>query len=153
MYVHTCILYACMYMCTYVRMYMCTSADQHVHSGSQFLHVLHEHDELSLVFLHSPPLPLFPPLSLSPSPSTHARFVDFDGTEDAGIGTFIPPQPTQPTSTTSQTNAKLIRPTALTRFMRKREETLENEEEILEEKGGFLQQGWLALNYLQKRVS
>ncbi len=50
-------------------------------------------------------------------------------------------------------NIRSIHPNSLVRIMKKGNELMENEEELLEDKGGFLRQAWTALKFLKDKVS
>ncbi len=50
-------------------------------------------------------------------------------------------------------NIRSIHPNALVRIMKKGNELMENEEDLLEDKGGFLRQAWTALKFLKDKVS
>ena len=62
---------------------------------------------------------------------------------------------TGPTSLTKQLTLEgvtSIDPTSLVKVMKKSNVVMENEEEVLEDKGGFLEQGWSALKFLKDKV-
>ncbi len=68
------------------------------------------------------------------------------GTEEPDTGpTSIPKQ----FSVDGKTS---IHPNALVKIMKQNQVTMENEEEYLEHKGGFLKQGWFALKLLKEKV-
>ena len=50
-------------------------------------------------------------------------------------------------------NVRSIHPNALVRVMKKGNVLMENEEDMLEDKGGFLRQAWVALKFLKNKVS
>ena len=53
----------------------------------------------------------------------------------------------------STRQSRSIHPMNLVKYMKDRGEVTENEEEALEDKGGFLKQAWLALKFLKNKVS